>query len=114
MGQMAMKGLPESGAADRTENFGFLLLPEFPVYAFILATEALRVANQNAGERLFSSHLISVDGAPVKAGNGMLIAPDMGIADVPFLPNVFVFACNHPRQHLTKSLLAWLRRLDRH
>ena len=71
MGQMAMKGLPDSGATDRTENFGFLLLPEFPIYAFILATEALRVANQNAGERLFSSHLISVDGAPVKAGNGM-------------------------------------------
>ena len=100
--------------ADRTEKFGFLLLPEFPAYAFILATEALRIANQNAGERLFSSHVISMDGRPVIAGNGMAIAPDFGIADVPFLPNVLVFACNHPTQHVGKSLLAWLRRLDRH
>lgn len=100
--------------ADRTERFGFLLLPEFPAYAFILATEALRIANQNAGNRLFSSHVISMDGRPVTAGNGMAVAADFGIADVPFLPNVIVFACNHPMQHVRKGLLAWLRRLDRH
>jgi AraC family carnitine catabolism transcriptional activator len=99
---------------DRTEKFGFLLLPEFPVYAFILATEALRVANQNAGERLFSSHLVSTDGAPVAAGNGMTVPVDFGIADVPFLPNVLVFAGNHPTRHLSKALFAWLRRLARH
>jgi AraC family transcriptional regulator, carnitine catabolism transcriptional activator len=100
--------------AESTEKFGFLLLPEFPMYAFILATEALRVANQNAGERLFSTHLISLDGRPVSAGNGMTVTPDFGIADVPFLPNLLVFACNHPTSHLNKGLLAWLRRLERH
>lgn len=109
---------PDAGAiraeGDRTEKFGFLLLPEFPAYAFILATEALRVANQNAGERLFSSHVISVDGRPVAAGNGMMVEADFGIADVPFLPNVLVFGGNHPTRHVTKALLAWLRRLERH
>ncbi len=98
----------------QTETFGFLLMPEFPIYAYILATEALRVANQNAGGRLFASYLITADGAPVSAGNGMTLVPDLSIAETPFIPNVIVFACNHPGRHVTRSLLAWLRRLDRH
>ena len=67
----------------QTEKIGFLLLPEFPIYAFVLAVEALRVANQNAGDRLFSSYLITTDGKPVGAGNGMAVTPDLGIADAP-------------------------------
>ena len=98
----------------QTERIGFLLMPEFPVYAFVLAIEALRVANQNAGERLFSSHLLTSDGRPVAAGNGMTVVPDLAIADAPFLPTVIVFAGNHPEKHIKRALLAWLRRLDRH
>ncbi|MCB1501294.1 MAG: GlxA family transcriptional regulator [Bauldia sp.] len=101
-------------ASPQTERIGFLLLPEFPIYAFILAMEALRVANQNAGERLFSTHLITIDGKPVAAGNGMTVAPDLAVADAPFLPTVIVFACNHPEKQHRRNLLAWLRRLDRH
>jgi len=101
-------------SSGKTETFGFLLMPEFPIYAFILAVEALRVANQNAGRRLFLSYLITTDGAPVAAGNGMTIVPDLSIAQASFIPNVIVFACNHPSKHITRSLLAWLRRLDRH
>ena len=105
---------PEIKASRQTETIGFLLLPEFPIYAFVLAIEALRVANQNAGERLFSSYLITTDGKPVTAGNGMTIIPDLGLADAPFLPTVIVFACNHPEKQIGRSVLAWLRRLDRH
>jgi AraC family carnitine catabolism transcriptional activator len=98
----------------QTETIGFFLMPEFPIYAFILAVEALRVANQNAGERLFSSYLITSDGAPVDAGNGMSIVPDFSMAQAQFMPTVIVFACNHPGKHITRGLLAWLRRLERH
>jgi AraC family transcriptional regulator, carnitine catabolism transcriptional activator len=117
-GTLEQKAMPteadRNAGGEPTEKFGFLLLPEFPMYAFILATEALRVANQNAGARLFSTHLISLDGRPVSAGNGMTVTPDFGIADVPFLPNLLVFACNHPTKHLNRTLHAWLRRLERH
>jgi len=108
------RGKAEPERSPQTERIGFLLMPEFPVYAFILAIEALRVANQNAGERLFSSHLLTSDGKPVVAGNGMSVVPDLAIADAPFLPTVIVFACNHPEKHIKRGLLAWLRRLDRH
>lgn len=102
---------------DDTEEFGFLLIPEFPVYALILVTEILRVANQNAGRRLFDWHLISVDGGPVNAGSGMPITPDLSIAEVPALPSlstVIVCSGNHPLQYIDNRLLNWLRRLDRH
>ena len=107
---------PQAGEAPTatTETIGFLLLPEFPVYAFVLAIEALRVANQNAGARLFTSYLITPDGKPVTAGNGMSIVPDLGIADAPFVPTAIVFACNHPEKQIGRRTLNWLRRLDRH
>jgi AraC family carnitine catabolism transcriptional activator len=98
----------------RAERIGFLLLPEFPIYALILALEGLRVANQNAGARLFSTHLFSVDGRPVPAGNGMTVAVEAAIARVPFFPTVIVCGGNRPTQHVTKALLNWLRRLARH
>jgi AraC family carnitine catabolism transcriptional activator len=95
-------------------RFGFLLLPEFPMYALIPAIEALRVANQNKGHKLYSWHLFSVDGRPVKAGNGMAVPVEAAIADVPWFPTAFVCAGNHPTQHVSKQLLNWLRRLARH
>lgn len=95
-------------------RFGFLLLPEFPIYALIPALEALRLANQNRGRKLYNWHLFSTDGKPVKAGNGMSLPVEAAIADVSWFPTVFVFGGNHPTQHVTKRLLNWLRRLARH
>ena len=77
-------------ATTPAEKIGFLLLPEFPIYALILALESLRVANQNAGRRLFSPQLFSVDGQPVRAGNGMAIGARPRSRRSPFLPTVFV------------------------
>jgi transcriptional regulator GlxA family with amidase domain len=97
-----------------TEEIGFLLLPEFPIYALILAVETLRVANQNAGRHLFATRLFTADGRAVGSGSGSQVVPDCGIAEVKFCPTVLVVAGNQPTQHLGRSLLAWLRRLDRH
>lgn len=105
----------DQGPGDQpVDEIGFLLMPDFPLYALILATEALRIANQNAGRTLFGWHLISTDGAPVKAGNGMLLPTDGSIETIPRLPMVFVCAGNRPTQHIRKPQLNWLRRLARH
>ena len=85
-------------------------MPRFPIHAL----ESLRIANQNAGRRLFSAHLFGGDGAPGPAGNGMTMSPERAIAEVPFCPTVIVCAGNEPIQHITRGLLAWLRRLERH
>ena len=110
--------MPDHHSASRdhavVEPFGFLLLPEFPLYALIPALESLRIANQNAGQRLFSGHLFSLDGRPVAAGNGMTLVPERAIAEVPFFPTVIVCGGNHPLKHVDRKALAWLRHLERH
>jgi len=95
-------------------RFGFLLLPEFPLYALVPAMEALRIANQYHGRKLYDWLLISECGTSVRSGNGMSLSVDETIADVNSLPTVLVFGGNHPMQHLSKRLLNWLRRLARH
>ena len=95
-------------------RFGFLLLPEFPLYALVPAMEALRIANQNHGRKLYDWILMSEDGPSVRSGNGMSLSVDATIAEVSWLPTVLVFGGNHPTQHLSKRLLNWLRRLARH
>ena len=96
------------------ETIGFVLLPEFSLYGVVPAIEALRVANQNYGSKLYNYQLISVEGSEVAASNRMNIPVDGTIATTPFLPTVIVCAGNQPTQHITKALLNWLRRLARH
>jgi AraC family carnitine catabolism transcriptional activator len=50
-----------------------MLLPEFSMMAFTAAIEPLRAANRMSGERLYSWHTFSLDGAPVIASNGVHI-----------------------------------------
>jgi AraC family carnitine catabolism transcriptional activator len=96
------------------ETLGFVLLPEFPIYALIPALEALRVANQSAGRRLYTRQILSVDGAPVRSGSGMTMTPDAGI-EAPGAPPQLVIVCagNRPTQHITRPLLLWLQGLAR-
>ena len=96
------------------QRIGFLLLPEFPLYALVPAIEALRIANQNRGRRLYDWRLISTNGKPVPAGNGMMMSVHTDIAKAEFLPVVIVVGGNHPLQHVARPTLNWLRRLDRH
>src|SRR5262245_27167330 len=99
---------------DEPERVGFLLLPEFPIYAVIPAVEALRIANQNSGRRLYDWQLVSIDGGPVQAGNGMSLSVDAGLTEIPWIPTAIVCAGNHPLQHVNRRVLDWLRRLSRH
>lgn len=99
------------------QRIGFFLMPEFPIYSLIPATETLRIANQNSGRKLFDWCLMSLDGAPVRAGNGMMVPADQAIAPGdgrPEVATVIVCAGNQPTQSIEPRLLNWLRRMDRH
>jgi transcriptional regulator GlxA family with amidase domain len=96
------------------ERVVFFVMPEFPLYALVPAIEALRLANQNSGQRLFDWQLCSVDGRSVMAGSGMEISVNAGVSDIAFAPMVIVCGGNHPLQHFNKRVANWLRRLDRH
>jgi AraC family carnitine catabolism transcriptional activator len=92
----------------------FFLLPDFPLYALVPATDALRIANQNAGERLFDWSFVSAGGGPVRANSGMVIDETLAIGSSILPRFVLVCAGNEPTQHLTKPVLSWLRRLAVH
>jgi AraC family carnitine catabolism transcriptional activator len=113
LGVVAADQAPVAGS-EMAETFGFLIVPDFPFYGLFPAIEALRVANHNSGRRLYQWHLISADGGPVTATNGMTLAVDHGIRDCPKLSVCFAVAGNHPRDHCSPNLLRWLRRVDRH
>ena len=65
------------------------------IYALILAVEALRVANQNAG-RACSRPAVHRQRPRAAAGSGAELVPDSGIAEVGFCPTVLVVAGNQP------------------
>ena len=53
------------------QQIGFLLLPHFSMIAFASAVESLRLANRTSSRALYAWTLITRDGQPVKASNGI-------------------------------------------
>lgn len=90
-------------------QFNFILQPEFPLNALILAGDALRIANQNSGRRVFSWSFVSETGEAVRASNGMWFGADCAIHDMPLGTVYLVFAGNLPTQRNSPKLLAQLR-----
>ncbi len=97
----------------RIPRFGFILQSEFPINAMILATEALRIANQNSGRQLFEWSLVSTDGSDVRASNGMWLSVDQGLDGVSESDYLFVFEGNLPTQKNSSKLLSKLREVHR-
>ena len=58
-----------------SQDFWFLLLPGFSVMGFVSAVEPLRVANRFHAD-LYRWHVLSADGGPVLASNGMSVNSD--------------------------------------
>ncbi|MGB1237401.1 MAG: GlxA family transcriptional regulator [Pseudomonadales bacterium] len=105
---------PKLAARDQLPHrIGFLLLGDFSMIALASAVEPLRMANQLTGKELYTWHLISVDGESVQASDGMKIAADLSIDDVPELDAVFVAGGINISQKFDKRELNWLRGLDR-
>lgn len=100
--------LPEC-RADGPPAFNFILQPEFPLNAMILASEALRIANQNSGREIFRWRFVSEDGSPVRASNGMWMSADESLQSMPEADFYIVFEGNLPMQRNSPKLLAQLR-----
>ena len=94
-------------------RFNFILQPEFPLNALTLASDALRIANQNSGRDLFRWTFVSETGEAVRASNGMWFGADAALADMPAAEVVLVFEGNLPTQRNTQRLLAQLRQAAR-
>ena len=101
-------------ALGQRHTFAFILQPEFPINAFILATEALRIANQNSGTELFQSVFVSDSGEPVRASNGMRVTVHRDLASLPRCDFLVLFEGNLPTQNNSPHLLNALRNAYHH
>lgn len=74
-------------AASMPAHFGFLTLPNFSMIAFTSAVEVLRMTNYVSRATHYRWSVISADGVPVRASNGVTVTPtrtleEAGIPDV--------------------------------
>lgn len=93
-------------------TFWFLLLPGFSMMGLMSSIEPLRVANRFKGE-LYDWRLLSVDGGPVQASNGMSLNVESALDHDDKPHTVFVISGFEPLSDYSQPLSAWLHRLDR-
>jgi len=91
----------------------FLLVPQFSMMSFASAVEPLRSANRMSGRALYSWQILSPDGAPVSASNGIAIVPSGGIAEAARAAMLVVCAGTGGHRFADAAVFGWLRRLDR-
>lgn len=95
------------------QEYGFLLVPHFPMMCFSAVVEPLRQANRIADKVLYRWHFLSPDGEPVQASNGVLIIPEAGLdMDIEF-DTIIVLAGIDVERYRDPATLAWLRRQSR-
>ncbi len=94
-----------------SQDYYFLLLPGFSAIGFISAVEPLRVANRFRGE-LYRWHVLSLDGGPVLASNGMSVNAGAALEALGPGATLLIVAGFEPLKAFTPALQQWLRRLD--
>ena len=95
------------------QHIGFFIVPQFAMMGFGAAIEPLRSANRMSGRELYSWHILSADGKPVTASNGIQIVPQGSIADHPPISMLVVCAGLNAQLYEDKQVFNWLRKLDR-
>jgi transcriptional regulator GlxA family with amidase domain len=101
---------PDPEAAPKTHEFVFLLCDMFSMMPFAAALEPLRQANRMSRRPLYSWRLVSVDGAPVAASNGIQIKVDGGLEDVSRDSSIAVCTGFGLERAASKPVLTWLRK----
>ena len=92
--------------------FGFLLLDEFTLLSVSSAIETVRMANFVAGSQVFRWQMISRDGGPVTASDGLSINADFEIGDESQSSNldaILVCGGNGVERFAARPVLRWLR-----
>lgn len=101
-------------AFNGTQQIGFLLLNRFSMMALSSTLEPLRMANAISERPLYEWTVLSVDGDPVKASNGMENLVSGNINSTQRLPMIVVCASYDPHLVATQNIKLWLHRQARH
>ena len=95
-------------------RLAFLILPEFSHLGLAAAIEPLFVANWLSQQTRFEWRVVSADGQPVRASNGMVMPVDGDLSAAAEAGTVFVLASFDPSEAArNEAVLRWLRRIAR-
>jgi AraC family transcriptional regulator, carnitine catabolism transcriptional activator len=100
--EMKLKQVSEAGP------IGILLVPGFTLVAFSSLVESLRLANRYIAQP-YRWRLLSIDGLPVTANNGVTIRADSALAESPGLGMLLVCSDLDPESHVTPEVVSVLR-----
>lgn len=92
-----------------SELIVFLLMPGFSLLDFAAIAEPLRSANRLGGE-LYRWKVLSADGHPVSASNGMSMAVDGPLETLEAASILYVVAAYDPLARVDRTLKHWLKR----
>jgi transcriptional regulator GlxA family with amidase domain len=93
-------------------RFGFLTLPSYSMIALANALEACRMANYVSGASHYAWQVVTPDGAPVAASNGLSLHPTTKLDDAD-IDILFVCGGIDVRHAVDRRLRAALRRAAR-
>lgn len=79
-------------SVESPKHIAFLLIEQFSMLSVASALEPLRQANRLLGDEAYKWHLISHDGAPKVASNGLTVSADHALGDLPQVSFLFVCA----------------------
>lgn len=103
---------PASEPTPAPTRYGFLLVPEYSMMAFVAAVDQIRMANRLSGKQLYEWVVLSEDGEPVRASNHLSVsALPMRASEA--LDAVFVCGGTNIEAQSSKPINAWLRAQSR-
>lgn len=104
---------PHAGGSplSKLAHFGFLTLPNFSMIAFTSAIEVLRMANYVGRAEHYTWSVITTDGEPARASNGITVKPTQTL-DAAGMPDVLIVCAGwHVREYVGKEVIALLQRV---
>lgn len=97
-----------------TQRVALLVLPEFSHLGLSFVVEIMALANWLSQRPLYQWRIVSADGRPVRATNGMCVPTEPVLAACGRLSAIFVIASFDPKTHAKNRLLrTWLQRESR-
>ena len=100
----------EAETAFQKSHFAFLTLPQYSMIALTNAVEPLRMANSISGQSAYEWSIVSLDGAPVAASNGLTLSSTTALDKLGRIDILFVCGGIDVREGVSPPLLRALRR----
>jgi len=92
-------------------KYAFLTLPRYSMIALSNAVEPLRMANIITGESVYQWSIVSADGQPTAASNGLQLSPTVALELLGPADILFVCGGVNVQEAVSPKILAALRRL---